>query len=226
MKSNTLLQFSLVLISMFMSSFSQTKPTKILFFGDSITEMGVQAGGYIDRIKQLAAKENQTSTFDFVGKGIGGNKVYDLYLRLEEDVINQSPDVVFIYIGINDIWHKRGSGTGTDADKFEKFYQALIVKMKEKGIRIILCTPAVIGEHTDNTNEQDGELNQYSNSIRNLAKKNNLQVVDLRTIFLNYLKEKNVANAEKGILTTDRVHLNEAGNALVAQEMWKVIRSL
>ena len=27
-----------------------------------------------------------------------------------------------------------------------------------------------------------------------------------------------------GILTTDRVHLNEAGNKLVAEEIWKVLR--
>ena len=27
-------------------------------------------------------------------------------------------------------------------------------------------------------------------------------------------------NAEKGILTTDRVHLNDAGNLFVANEMW------
>ena len=201
----------------------QYKPVKIIFFGDSITEMGVQPGGYIDRLRQLAGP---ASEFDLVGKGIGGNKVYDLYLRLEDDVLTQSPDIVFIYVGINDIWHKRLAGTGTDADKFEKFYRALIKKMQDRNIRVVLCTPAVIGERTDNSNEQDGELNYYSAIIRKLAKEHNLPMVDLRSDFSEYLRKNNPQNLEKGILTTDRVHLNEEGNKLVAASIWKVVQSL
>jgi lysophospholipase L1-like esterase len=56
--------------------------------------------------------------------------VYDLYLRLEEDVLKKRPDVVVIWIGVNDVWHKTILGTGTDADKFEKFYTAIINKLK------------------------------------------------------------------------------------------------
>jgi lysophospholipase L1-like esterase len=92
---------------------------------------------------------------------------------MEDDVLSKNPDVVFIYVGINDIWHKTLLGTGTDADKFEKFYQAIINKLKSKGIKIVLCTPAVIGEKTDNTNQQDGDLNRYSDIIRGLAEKIN-----------------------------------------------------
>lgn len=204
----------------------QTKAKKVIFFGDSITQMGVNPGGYIAMIRTFASNDKVADQFEFIGKGIGGNKIYDLYLRLEEDVLNHSPDVVVIYIGINDIWHKRGAATGTDIDKFEKFYLAIINKMKEKNIRVVLCTPTVIGERTDNSNEQDGELNQYSNLVRKLARDNNLKLVDLRSVFMDNLKTSNPKNEEKGILTTDRVHLNEAGNNLVATELWKVIRSL
>jgi isoamyl acetate esterase len=205
-----------------MTAFKST-PMKIVFFGDSITEMGVQPGGYITKLRQLATP---TSDFELIGKGIGGNKVYDLYLRLEDDVLSQSPEVVVIYVGINDIWHKRLAGTGTDADKFEKFYRALIKKIQDKNSKVVLCTPAVIGERTDSSNEQDGELNYYSSIIRRLAQENNLPLVDLRKAFLDHLKKYNPQNLEKGILTTDRVHLNDEGNKLVAAEMWKVIQSL
>ena len=47
-------------------------------------------------------------------------------------------------------------------------------KLKEKSIAVFICTPAVICEKWDNTNEQDGDLNKYSNIIRSIAKKNNL----------------------------------------------------
>jgi len=199
---------------------------KIIFFGDSITQAGVQPGGYIMKIGDLAAQENLQGNYEFIGAGIGGNKVYDLYLRLEEDVLNKKPDVVFIYVGVNDVWHKQSHGTGTDADKFEKFYTALITNIQGNGADVILVTPGVIGERTDFSNQLDGDLNHYSNIIRGMARQHKLKLVDLRTSFLEYNRRNNPANKESGILTTDRVHLNDKGNQLVADEMWKVIKAL
>ncbi len=199
---------------------------KVIFFGDSITQAGVEPGGYIVKVGELASKENKADAFEFSGAGIGGNKIYDLYLRMDDDVLSRNPDVVVIYVGVNDVWHKRLTGTGTDADKFEKFYNAMITKMKAKNINIILCTPAAIGERTDSSNELDGDLNQYSKIIRRLAMTNNLGLVDLRKSFIDYNLKNNPENKESGILTTDRVHLNEKGNVLVAEEMWKAIRNL
>ncbi len=209
-----------------LASFTTMKKRKVVFFGDSITEAGVKPGGYVVKVGELAARDKKADQFDFIGSGIGGNKIYDLYLRLEDDVLNKTPDIVIIYIGVNDVWHKRSHGTGTDADKFEKFYTAIIKKLQEKNIKVALCTPAAIGERTDFSNELDGDLNNYSNIIRGLAKKNSLPLIDLRKAFLEYNKQFNTENKESGILTSDRVHLNEKGNQFVAEEMWKTIQSL
>jgi lysophospholipase L1-like esterase len=122
------------------------------------------------------------------------------------------------------VWHKRTHGTGTDADKFWNFYEALIGKLQAAGIRLVLCTPACIGEKTDCTNPQDGELNQYAQMIRDLAKQYKCGLCDFRTAFLSYNVEKNIENKDKGILTTDGVHLNDAGNALVAKMLLEKIR--
>ena len=205
-------------------SFVQQNKTKVLFFGDSITQAGVNPGGYIMLIDSMC-KQQGNNKYEFIGAGIGGNKVYDLYLRMDKDVLVKNPDVVIIYVGVNDVWHKSSSGTGTDADKFEKFYQAIIDKLKEKNIKIILCTPAAIGEKTDFSNSQDGDLNEYSKIIRKLATKNALPIVDLRKSFLEYNLKNNPENKDRGSLTTDRVHLNAKGNQLVADEMWKVIQT-
>jgi isoamyl acetate esterase len=219
--------FIAISLLIFLSSFLvQQSKKKIIFFGDSITQAGVQPGGYIMKIGELATKEGVSNKYDLIGAGIGGNKIYDLYLRLEDDVLNKNPDIVFIYVGVNDVWHKQSYGTGTDADKFEKFYNAVITKIKAKGAQVILVTPAVVGERTDFSNQLDGDLNLYSNIIKGIAKQNNLKVIDLRTAFLEYNKKNNPENKESGILTTDRVHLNEKGNQLVADEMWKVLRTL
>jgi lysophospholipase L1-like esterase len=145
---------------------------------------------------------------------------------MEADVLVKKPNIVVIYIGVNDVWHKQSSGTGTDADKFEKFYSAIITRLKQENIKVVLCTPAAIGEKTDFSNQQDGDINKYSNIIRSLAKKNGLPLVDLREAFLEYNLRNNPENKEQGILTTDRVHLNETGNKFVAEEMLKVLRTM
>lgn len=214
-------------IVLFLSyGFVPQKKTKVIFFGDSITELGVRPGGYVTRVDSMCKLEGKSEQYDFVGAGVSGNKVYDLYLRLEDDVLNKNPDVVVIYVGVNDVWHKASSGTGTDADKFEKFYNAILKKLKDKNIKAILCTPAVIGERTDMSNQLDGDLNRYSNIIRGIAKKNNLSLVDLREKFLEYSKANNPNNEERNILTNDRVHLNPRGNQLVADVMWKAVKEI
>lgn len=194
------------------------KPVKVIFFGDSITQAGVKPGGYISLMQQ------SDKNHEFIGAGIGGNKVYDLYLRMEEDVLSKKPDVVFIYVGVNDVWHKQSFQTGTDPDKFGLFYTAMIKKMQSAGIKVIVCTPAVIGEKTDFTNAQDGDLNSYSQIIRNIARQYNCGLVDLRKEFLRYNLANNPENKESGILTTDRVHLNATGNKLVADLMLAALK--
>jgi lysophospholipase L1-like esterase len=206
----------------FFSSF-HSKKQKVIFFGDSITQQGAKPGGYIVKMTEELAQKNLSSNYELVGAGVGGNKVYDLYLRMDDDVLAQDPQVVFIWVGVNDVWHKTMFGTGTDIDKFEKFYVAIINKLLDRHIRVILCTPAVIGEKTDFTNQQDGDLNAYSQVIRNLAQKFHCGLVDLREIFHTYELKNNPGNKESGILTVDRVHLNEAGNQLVADKMLEVL---
>jgi lysophospholipase L1-like esterase len=204
-------------------SFMPAKKIKIIFFGDSITQAAVNPGGFIT-ISDSLLNRSGADYYELIGAGISGNKVYDLYLRMEEDVISKSPDIVVIWIGVNDVWHKK-MGTGTDADKFEKFYLALVRKFKAAHIKIIACTPATIGEKWDNTNEQDGDLNKYANIIRQIAVSQELTLVDMRSEFEAYEKVNNPKNHDSGILTADGVHLNEAGNRFVAKLMSEAIRN-
>ena len=79
---------------------------------------------------------------------------------------------------------------------------------------------------TDFTNQLDGDLNGYSQVIRDIASKSQLPLVDLRKAFLDYNKINNPQNKEQGILTYDRVHLNSRGNLLVATEMWEKLKAV
>ncbi len=204
---------------------SKAKNKRIIFFGDSITQMGVQPNGYISMMKDMLAQQG-ISNYDLMGAGIGGNKVYDLYLRMDSDVIEKSPDIVVIWVGVNDVWHKSMYGTGTDADKFEKFYRSIINKLQSNNIKVMLVTPTTIGEKNDYSNQQDGDLNKYAQIIRNIAKDLSLPLCDLHSVFHLYEVNNNATNVDKGILTLDGVHLNDVGNKLVSTEMWNVLKDI
>jgi lysophospholipase L1-like esterase len=213
----------LILSAVLTMSFLPAKKIKLIFFGDSITQMGVQPHGYVTLADSIL--NSAGSNYDVIGAGIGGNKVYDLYLRMDDDVISKSPDIVVIWVGVNDVWHKK-MGTGTDADKFERFYLAIIKKLKAIHAKVIICTPSTIGEKNDYSNEQDGDLNKYSNIIRKIAADQQVALVDLRKDFHEYELAHNPDNAEKGILTRDGVHLNAAGNRFVANLMVDAVKKL
>lgn len=204
-------------------SFNQKKPVNVVFFGDSITEYAVQPNGFITLIQQRLKDEHKDADYVVSGAGIGGNKIYDLYLRYEDDVLAKNPDVVVIWVGVNDVWHKRLAGTGTDYDKFGRFYTALIKKFQARNIKLVLCTPACVGEKTDYSNELDGDLNKYSQNIRDLAKQHNCSLVDFRSLFHEYGLKNNPQNKDNGILTKDGVHLNDEGNKYAAGLLYKAV---
>jgi lysophospholipase L1-like esterase len=197
---------------------------RVVFLGDSITQAGAHPDGYISLMRESLAGAGYNQAFELVGAGISGNKVPDLQKRLDTDVLAKNPDLVFVYIGINDVWHwthpcckdKQG---GTTKANFEAGLRDIVKRIQAKGAKIVMCTPSVIGEKADGTNAPDKMLDEYADITRKVARENNLLLCDLRKAFISYLKIKNKENASKGILTSDEVHLNAAGNAFVALQM-------
>lgn len=220
-----LLVFSacIVLLTL-ISAFRYMQKKKVVFFGDSITQAGVSPGGYITLLKQMLVKNGKDNAFELVGAGIGGNKVYDLYLRLEDDVFSQKPDLVFIYVGINDVWHKKTFGTGTDPDKFEKFYNKIIDKLQAAGAKVVICTPTVVGEKKNYVNELDGDLNKYAEIIRSIAKNKKVELIDLHKTMIDYIYTHNPEDKSKDILTSDGVHMNDEGNKFLAEQFYPYIK--
>ena len=206
-------------IIIFMSSCNGNKK-QVVFLGDSITEEGRTLElGFINLLEESLDSEK----FNLIGKGISGDKVSDLLVRYEDDVLVQNPDIVFIYIGINDVWHSYDVGKGSDIDFYEKGLRKIITDIKKRGAKIILCTPTVIGERITFEDElevkRDQELDAFAGVVRNLSSEFNTELLDLRTIFKDYIVENNYQD----FLTDDGVHLNDAGNKLIADEMIKYI---
>jgi lysophospholipase L1-like esterase len=190
----------------------------IVFLGDSITAQGVQPDGYVTLVSKRIAEAFPELDINVLGAGIGGHKVPDCQERLDRDVLQKKPTIVVIYIGINDVWHWNRN-QGTPIDIFETGLKDMIAKINAAGARVVLCTPTVIGEKTDGSNEYDKMLEEYSNISRKVAQETGSQMLDLRKAFMDYLKENNSENLEEGILTTDTVHLNKTGNKVLASLM-------
>jgi lysophospholipase L1-like esterase len=200
------------------------KGDRIVFLGDSITAGGVSPKGYVTLIKNRLKEKYGDLDIGVIGAGISGNKVPDLQKRLDRDVLSKKPTIVVIYIGINDVWHgENDPARGTSKEKFEEGLKDIIGKIKDAGSRVVLCTPSVIGEKTGGGNKLDAKLDEYSDISRKVAAETKVSLCDLRKAFVDDLKKTNPENMEKGILTGDRVHLNAAGNELVAATIMKTL---
>ena len=194
----------------------------IVFLGDSITQQGAGEKGYVTLFRQALEKSRPTSDIKVIGAGIGGNKVPNLEARLNNDVLAHKPNVVVIYIGINDVWHST-RGQGTEIGTFETGLRSLIKRCRDAGARVILATPSVIDEKHDGSNALDKMLDEYAAVSRKVGMETGTTLLDLRAAFIANLKEYNTANEPKGILTGDGVHLNDAGNRFVAVRMLEAV---
>lgn len=196
---------------------------RIIFLGDSITAQGNDPGGYVSIVRDTLTARHPELGLEIIGAGISGNKVPDLQARLQRDVMDRNPTMVFIYIGINDVWHSLKPIGGTPLEGYEAGLKEIIARLQEAGAQVFLCTPTVIGERHDGTNALDPLLEDYAAISRRVATEMGATLVDLRQAFITYLQDHNQANDESGVLTYDSVHLSSAGNRLIAEEVLKVL---
>ncbi len=211
-----------LILFVILSCMFRQKKKNIIFFGDSITKRELNTDCYIVRLRKMFDVNGLSGNYKLQGAGVDGNKVNDLYVRMDNDVLTKNPYIVFIWIGVNDVWHKL-SGSGTEADKFENIYNDIIKRLQSQNVKVVLVTPAVIGEKKDGKNQQDSDLDLYADIVRKISSQHNCKLVDLRKAFLEYDDKNNPGNKSSGILTEDGVHLSAKGNQLVAEKMMEML---
>ena len=204
---------------------------KILFFGDSITDMarnrdvdGQAFGygmGYVNSVASTLKYEDPTK-YEIINRGISGHRMVDLYARIKVDVWNQNPDVISILIGINDIWHEIYGQNGVELNRFEKVYRMLIEDTREQlpNVKFILCEPFVLkGVATEEKYEEFLEVKKYAAVVKKLAEEYNIPFVALQ----DKLDE---AAAKHGAVhyLYDGVHPDVAGGKLIAEEWLNAFR--
>ena len=204
---------------------------KILFQGDSITDAGrfrdddAHVGtGYPLLVKAGLGFESR-GRYEFLNRGISGNRIVDVYARIKSDIINLKPDVMSILIGVNDVWHEFSRENGVDAEKFFTIYDMLIEEVKNAlpNIIIMIMEPFVLkGSATEENWEGfKTEVRNRAVMAKKISEKYNLPYIKLQDGFDELSK-----NIEASYWLTDGVHPTAMGHEYIKQEWLKTFRTL
>ena len=152
----------------------------IVFFGDSITDTckwyhneHPYGAGYVSMVKSELDVSYPELNIKVFNEGIGGNKTEDLINRFDGDVKSKNPDIVFLLIGINDIWHLYDANTTPNIDEIINRINIIINKTKEINSEIVLISPFLFPNNAY-FNGLMPYFNDLLSSIYSYAKSNNI----------------------------------------------------
>ena len=203
----------------------------ILFQGDSITDARrsrdddlYMGHGYATLVRGEIGLD-YPNQYNFLNRGVSGDRIVDLYARIKYDLINLKPDVLSILIGINDVWHEINFQNGVEAEKFYKIYDMLIEEIKEAlpDIKIMLLEPFVLkAKSTEEAWDTfKSETEKHAEKVLELAKKHNLAFVPLQEKFDEAAKK-----APNDYWLYDGVHPTASGHEIIKREWVKAFKSL
>lgn len=205
---------------------------RILFQGDSITDMmrsrendkflGI---GY----PVLVGAElglDYPGEYEFLNRGVSGNRIVDLYARIKSDIINLKPDVISFLIGINDVWHELDDRhNGVDAEKYYTIYSMLISEIKAAlpETQIMILEPFVLkGSGTEEDWEYfSTETDKRAEKAKKIAEKFNLKFVPLQSKF-----DDAERLADSSYWLWDGVHPNYPGHEIIKREWIKAFKEI
>ena len=181
--------------------------------------------GYPLLVKASLGFENP-GEYEFFNRGIGGNRIVDVYARIKADIINLKPDVMSLLIGVNDVWHELGDNpNGVDADKFFKIYSMLIEEVKEAlpDLKIMIMEPFVLS--ASGTSEKYDvfrpEVEKRAEMAKKIADKFGLPFIPLQAGLDEMSK-----TIEVGYWLSDGVHPTAMGHEYIKREWLKMFNTL
>jgi lysophospholipase L1-like esterase len=201
------------------------KPKKIarntaityLAIGDS-TCIGLGArnfGGYVDRLTNKIRDVNKN--LQMIRLCAAGATTADVLKMHESNPKTSSPLIITINIGLNDLIQR------VDLADFSRNYERLISILNDKDVYIITSNlpdialiPAASFFKTEDTAKR---LADFNNSIKEIAERNELPMVDLHQI-------SRQAVSQKELFSADGLHPSDAGYELWAQAMWLEVKEV
>lgn len=211
-------------------------PTHVLFQGDSITdalrdrENASDLGQGFPLFVSQVLSEKYPGAYTVTNRGVSGNRIVDLYARIKLDFINLSPDVAFIYVGVNDVWHEIVRQNGVETPKFERIYRMLLDEVRERlpDIRLCLIAPFILEGNCTVSQTDETYFARFSADVREkeavclkLAAEYSIPCIKLGDAFS---EARRLHSAEN--LSVDGVHPTPLGHAIIAREVLQVLETL
>lgn len=197
-----------------------TRPTRLVFVGDSITDAGRDRShaaslghGYVKLIAEALGDQ-----VEVVNVGIGGDRAVDLERRWSDDVEAAAPDVLTVYVGVNDTWRRFDRDDPTSAEDFEATLQRLLATEVARRARLILVEPFVLPVR----DEQEGWLDDLAEKravVARLAEEHGAAFVPLHAVLTEAARTEGAS-----ALAPDGVHPSDAGARRIADawlEAWR-----
>jgi lysophospholipase L1-like esterase len=194
--------------------------SRLLFIGDSITDCNRRkdpdelGSGYVRLIADHLSAFDPWRAPAVLNRGISGNKVPDLEQRWQRDVIDLRPDVLSVFIGVNDVWHGfKPDRQGCTLPDYVAGYRRILGLAREAlpHLQLVLCEPSSLrlAEPAD----AHAQLQPYVEAIGALAVEFEADaVVPLYAAFNGaYEQRPDIA------WTTDGVHPTSTGHMLIAR---------
>jgi len=216
------------------SQISLSRVNRIVMMGDSITQGGSGPKGYVTLVSQSLKKAMPGQSIEIVNAGISGQKAPDMLARFKKDVVDKQPQIVTLSVGVNDVWHnfhdfsadKRiadgNSGQGVPKDKYIADLEAMIDLAQKNSITIILVSPTLVYEDLDCA--ENKRVEEYIGAAERLAKRKRVQYINLHKVFKSAVSAyQKAAGKQQLLLTSDGVHMNDAGNALMAAQILRAM---
>ena len=223
--------FWITLMSLTTTSFASppqlfSPNTKILFQGDSITDMNrgrtsdpnhILGHSYVFLLAARHAAAFPELHLTFINRGVSGNRVSDLAARWKSDTLDLHPDVLSILIGVNDIDATVNNNKPFDADQFAKTYDSLLAQAKaaNPNIKFVLCEPfSLPGTHSSvHPQEWNAAMDRARAIVQQLATQYHAPAVHLQKVF-----DDAAARAPANYWIWDGIHPTYAGQELLADE--------
>lgn len=194
----------------------------VLFQGDSITDCGrspnVVAGcsqslgpGYPGLVAARLLCDHPEHNWNFINRGISGNRIVDLYARWKIDGINLAPNVISILIGVNDTWHEFSRQNGVEVPRFERIYRELLQWTCEQlpNVKFILMDPFLCPDVADRASFLP-DVAARADVVARLAKEFNAVHIKTQELFNDAFKR-----APQEFWAADGVHPTPAGHQLI-----------
>ncbi len=202
---------------------------KILFQGDSITWNGRKdsepytlGAGYAAMVAGELAVD-YPDEYEFINRGVCGDKIVDVYKRIKKDFINLKPDYASIYVGFNDVCMEATENNGVDTEKFEMVYCMLLDEIYEAlpNIKLMLIAPYFFDKTSALTTDAPEKsemvkkgIMEKVEAVRRIAKKYNIPHIELQDAF-DEMMEKTPATVWSG----DGAHPTVCGHEII-KRLW------